>query len=215
MLRSLLSAILATTLLVTPAIAKDRSELASKLRTSTRQLTLWSAGEIAGYCTAFSINDAKDYFATAAHCVKGADYINIGGWNAYVIFVNYDADLAVAVVPDSGDIPALHLATEVRQGEEIFNYGYGYAFPEPMFRAGYVSIVDAVLIPKGNVELLVGVNEHFTLADFAIIPGQSGGPIVDARGDLVTMNQISRENVVGAGRVLSEITALMGKYFEK
>jgi len=214
MVRSFLSALLALLLITTPAYAKDRTELASKLRASTRQAFLYENGEIAGYCTAFSINDAKDYFLTAAHCVDGVDYIAVSTWNAYVIYVNPDADLAVLVVPDSGDVPALHLATEVAQGQELFNYGYGQGFSEPMFRAGYCSIVDIAPFEKPMPQLHVGSDEHFTVTDFAIVPGQSGGPIVNADGNIVTINQLG-DGTIGLGRVLSELYKYVGKYWEK
>lgn len=135
---------------------------------------------------------------------------------AFPIYVNLDADLAVLVVPESGEVPAIHLGSSIEQGQPIYNYGYGYAFNEPMFRAGYVSIVDlfdeSKLAPDPGI--LVGKDQHFTVTDFAFVPGQSGGPVVNAEGKLITITQLG-DDKVGFGRTLSAIVKLVGKYFEK
>ena len=209
---------LAIAFLTTTTYAADRSDLAEKLGKSTVQAVLYTHDEtgfkIAGYCTAFSINDAKDYFATAAHCVQGIDKIEAGGHTAFPIFIDLTADMAVLVIPDSGDVPALKLAHEVRQGMEVYNYGYGYGWPVPMMRAGMVAVVDCTPFDEAQPDLNVGADEHFMYLDMVTTPGQSGGPVVDAEGRVVTINQLG-DGINSVDRTLTEVYKHLGKYWEK
>lgn len=183
----------------------------AKVRQSIGQLTLWENGEIEGYCTAFSINDQKDYFLTAYHC--NSEYISMDGMNAYPIWSNPDADLLLLVVPDSdeGRYPSLHLASDVvKQGQPVGGLGFGYAWPGRVstFMAGYVVAPDVMLEIEG-----MGKNEHYTSTNI-VIPGMSGGPMFDENGNVVSMVQMGDARV-GIGRTLAELKELTGKFWSK
>lgn len=184
-----------------PTLASDWSEQANALRRSTAQVTIFDNFEVAGYCTAFSINNAKDYFLTADHCF--GTYLTVGGNNAYVVWRDKASDLMVVTVPESGDVPSLRPAAQVRQGEEVAAYGYGYAFEQPMLRAGLVSIVD-----------LEYEHEHFSVFGFSFVGGMSGGPVVGRDGRVVSVVQQGNE-FIGMGRTLHELLSKTARFWEQ
>lgn len=199
-MKRILCVILGVCLWFSGASASDWSEQAVSLRHSTAQVVLYEDSEVAGYCSAFSINDPKDYFLSAAHCF--GSYMTVAGNNAYPIYVDRDSDLMVVVVPDSGNVPALSPASEVRSGEETAAFGYGYAFSQPMLRFGPLSIVD-----------LEYEHEHFSIFGFTFVGGMSGGPVVDRDGKVVSIVQQGNE-YIGMGRTLGEILSKTAKFWE-
>lgn len=209
MKRTLLTLVLAFLVVVSPLRAGSWEDVAAKVSKSIGQVTIMEDGDVKGYCTAFSINDAKDYFLTADHCL--GQYLTVDGMNAYPIWSDPEADLLLLVVPDSGEgkYPALKMASAMPvQGAPAAGLGYGYAIFGSTFMAGYVVQPDstAVLEPYGN-------KQHYTLTNI-VIPGMSGGPIFNDKGELISVVQLG-DDKIGIGRTLDEIKALTGKFWEK
>lgn len=194
--------------------AQDWTSVADKIRPSLGHLVMHDKdGVYAGNCTALSINDEKDYFLSANHCK--ADQMTLDGKPATSIYSNDVADLMVVVVPRSGSYPALKLATSVGVGEEVGAYGWGFGLAVPTFKAGHVA-VPSVKIPELFTEMGYGsVEDTYTILDFNVIHGMSGGPVFDGNGDLVSIVQVESPlpDSVGIGRSVGEITAKVGKYF--
>jgi S1-C subfamily serine protease len=161
-----------------------------------------------GSCTGFVINSdakgGKDYIQTAAHCV-GAD-IFADSAVARVIWKDTKHDLAILEVEDTGR-PALRLAKSNPQiGEEVASYGYGMALARPMFRTAHVSD-DASELPE--IE-----GGPFVMIDAAYVGGQSGGPCINAAGEVVSIVQRA-SGLVGVGVGAERLASRAGRYYEK
>lgn len=195
--------IVALVSLPTLAYAADWVLLARSLRDSIVEIA-----STQGACTGFVIhskakagNEDVDYILTAAHCdgpelvadlrptkVKAKDIKN---------------DLMVLEVSDL-DRPALRLAnTDASIGEEVASYGYGYALDQPFFRVAHIS--------AKNVN--IGAQVLYHSIDASFIPGQSGGPVVNDRGEVTMIVQLG-SNVAGFGVGAEQIRDRVGRFFE-
>lgn len=164
-----------------------------------------------GLCTGFVINtdadekEDRDYIATANHCEGPKLYADNSP--ARIVSKVTKQDLLVLEVEDTGR-PALKLAKEdPKTGEEVASYGYGYGFERPMFRVTHIAD-NKTYIPED------GIGGPFFVTDATFVPGQSGGPVVNADGEVVMMVQMGT-NSVGIGVGAETIKSKIGKYFEK
>ena len=187
-------------LLSLPVFAADWSLVATKLRDS---ITYVQVGE-AGACTGFVIDNMRDFVLTAAHCdVKGMElYVDLAP--AKVRAKDVKNDLLILYV-EGIDRPALKLAEKnPKIGEEVASYGYGYGLSKPFFRIAHISD-DATKLPslEGGPYFVIDAN---------LIPGQSGGPIVNVKGEVVAIVQLTGDGV-GFGTGAETIREKMGRYF--
>ena len=166
-----------------------------------------------GSCTGFVVNgDAKgkdkedvDYVLTAAHC--DGDELYVDQTVAHVKMKDTKKDLMVLEVPDLGR-PALKLAkANPKIGDEVASFGYGWGLERPMFRTAHVSD-DNTYIPEG------GIGGPFMVIDAQFVSGMSGGPVVNAAGDVVLMVQRGGQGV-GIGVGVEIMRAKAGRYVEK
>jgi S1-C subfamily serine protease len=123
-----------------------------------------------GVCSSFSV--AKNEFLTAAHCVTPV--MRIGGKEISGISMDRHVDLALVRVPDL-DLPPLKLAKVVTLGEKLVSFGWGYG----SMKIGVNSVSEMV---DGEV-----------VAWGAYVPGMSGGPVVNMRGELVSVVQAAHK----------------------
>lgn len=161
-----------------------------------------------GTCTGFVINAAwkndTDLILTAQHCDGPklfADYTA-----AKILFKHVKADLMVLEIADTGR-PALTLAQKNPSiGSEIGSYGFGYALERPMFRLAHVSDDKAEIpdLPGGP----------FVMIDAAYVGGQSGGPCVNATGEVVSIVQRA-SGLVGIGIGVETIRDRVGRFLPK
>jgi uncharacterized protein len=128
--------------------------------------------------TAFFIGDGA--LLTNAHVVKGCSDVSIGPpgqrTNARVFARDEENDLALlraATRPSA--IAALRLS--IRQGEAIS--AYGYPLPGLLASGGNLT--------TGNVTALSGIGDdsRFLQISAPVQPGNSGGPLLDATGNVV------------------------------
>lgn len=155
-----------------------------------------------GSCSGFVIDNTRDYVLTAAHC----DGKNLYADSTPVKIKSKDrkSDLMVLYVEDL-DKPALSLSTiQAQIGEEVGSLGYGWGLQTPMFRVGHISDTSA------EVPDLDG--GPFVLIDAAFVPGQSGCPVVNAKGEVVSIVQKTSDRV-GVGQRLDKMRDKVGKYF--
>lgn len=156
-----------------------------------------------GSCSGFSIDDARDYVLTAAHC-DGKNLV-AAMTPAKIKAKDTKSDLMVLYVEDL-DAPALRLAdVQAQVGEEVASFGYGWSLDRPMFRVGHISDNSA------EVPNLAG--GPFVIVDAAFVPGQSGCPVVNAKGEVVSIVQLTTDRA-GFGQQLQKLKDKVGKYFE-
>lgn len=132
------------------------------------------------------IVDKTGYLLTNFHVVKSAEYMEIslsdGRRTDRVKLVGYDAttDLAVLKIdlPDLTEI-GWGDSTKLEVGEQVLAIGNPYGFSHTV-TSGIVSAKERYadqVKPEG-----------FLQTDAAVNPGNSGGPLVDLRGELVGIN---------------------------
>lgn len=213
-----LTALLISLLVAAPLMAFSWEKPAAKVERSVQRMSMSYTDDFGntgqGACTAFSINDLRDYFLTAAHCF-GTD-MTVGGHEARLVLLDEASDLMVLMVPQSGEVPEVKFASlrtcpksfrdYVCQGEDVAAMGFGFGGDVPLLKTGTVSYPD-VRIPE------IGPNEHILLVGFTYIPGMSGGPVFNSDGKLVGIVQFGNY-YIGGGRTLTEILNKIGEYLK-
>lgn len=154
-----------------------------------------------GACTGFVIDNKRDFVATAAHCDGPELYADLAP--AKIQAKDVKNDLLVLKV-EGIDHPALKLAKVLPTvSEAVASYGWGYALETPLFRLATLSARDV------HLERAI-----YDVIDAAFVPGQSGGPVVNAAGEVVMMVQLGNE-ITGFGVNALVLREKIGKYFEE
>ena len=78
----------------------------------------------------------------------------------------------------------------------------------------FAGAAEQVPFKEAQPDLNVGADEHFMYLDMVTTPGQSGGPVVDSEGRVVTINQLG-DGINSVDRTLTEVYKHLGKYWEK
>jgi hypothetical protein len=166
-----------------------------------------------GSCTGFIINSEwtrdkdhpdSDLVMSAAHCNGPGLFVD--NEVATVLWKDSKHDLMIVQIDDTGR-PAISVAkANPVQGQEVVSYGYGAALSKPMFRLAHVSIVD-ITIPDVD-------GGPFVMIDAGYVAGQSGGPVINADGEVVSI--VQRANgLLGIGVGAEVIRDRAKKYLEK
>jgi serine protease Do len=162
-------------------------------------------------CTGFIINSKirKDdetltYVLTAAHCEAAKLWADQA--EARTVAKNTEKDLLVLAV-DHLDKPAMKLAQDNPQvGDEVASFGYGMGLEKPLFRIAHVSAETYVPFD--------GIGGPLFFVDGGFVGGQSGGPVINAAGEVVMMVQRSSATT-GIGVGADTIRSKVGRYWEK
>jgi TPR repeat protein/S1-C subfamily serine protease len=130
--------------------------------------------------TGFFVTD-DGYLVTCAHVVQGATYFHVRtpGGSIAAQLVRKDAALDIALLKVTGTFPAMPLARnpQAKLGDSVFTIG----FPDPGSQG---------LNPKytrGEISSLAGIHDdprEFQIS-VPVQPGNSGGALVDERGNVV------------------------------
>jgi S1-C subfamily serine protease len=161
-----------------------------------------------GSCTGWVLNDHakgdKDWIVTAAHCDGSGLFADNAP--AKVVMKDRKHDLMVLEVEDL-DRPAVKLSGKTPQlGEEIMSMGFGYGLEKPMLRIAHIS--------NPAIELPDVEGGPFVMIDAAYVNGQSGGPVVNAQGEIVSI--VQRANgVLGIGVDAVRIAKSVQRYLPK
>jgi serine protease Do len=125
------------------------------------------------------------YIVTNAHVVDGASEVIVKltdrrEYTAKVVGTDKRTDIAVVKI-DAKNLPALDLSAKpnVKRGEWVIAIGSPFGF-ENSVSAGVVSGVHRAL-PDGQMV-------PFIQTDVAVNPGNSGGPLLNAQGQVVGVN---------------------------
>ena len=184
MKRLVLSAILAVSLLVSPAQAFNWSGVFMQVQKSVVQLF-----HARGTCTAFSINQQKGYYLTAAHCLGE----NMAMWKEATTatgtqhtfrvlrVLGSSIELDLAVLEAAEGLQGLPRGRVPNKGDEVASIGYAFGEPEPF-------IIGAIITHIKEARSY-GRYRHIIMKDNQDIGGMSGGPVVDTKGRLVGMVQ--------------------------
>jgi serine protease Do len=144
--------------------------------------------------------DPDGYVVTNAHVLAGADHAQItlpasaappgwDGWNpgagkilpARVIGVDAEADVALLKVPKAG-LPYLPLTAEpVRQGQVVLAFGSPRGLDDSV-SMGVVSSTARQFDPDDPIA--------YVQTDAPVNPGSSGGPLVNAAGEVVGISTL-------------------------
>ncbi len=125
---------------------------------------------------------------TALHIIEGASEIQVAfadgtRTSAAVANVDPERDIAVltpAVLPNFVLPATLGSSSAIRVGDEVFAVGNPLGLVGSM-SAGVVSGFDRDFMPSGREEPIRGLIQF----DAAVNPGNSGGPLLDRRGQVV------------------------------
>jgi S1-C subfamily serine protease len=189
-----------------------RTDWAALVKTLEKSVVTIERDDKGTSCTGFIINskakdkndDDIDYVLTAAHCEAAKLWADQSV--ATVIAKNKEKDLIVLSIEDS-DRPALKLAKDnPTVGQEAASFGYGYGLERPLFRLTHISA--ETYIPYD------GIGGPLFMTDATFVGGQSGGPVINADGEVVMMVQLGT-NSVGMGVGSETIRQKVGKYLEK
>jgi len=134
------------------------------------------------------ILDSEGHILTNAHVVAGATKVtvNVNGESrsAQVVGGDSEQDIAVVKLDDPSGITPATLATEdVAVGDQVVAIGNALALEgSPTVTEGIISAVDRTIqAENGSLRGLIQT-------DAAISSGNSGGPLVDAYGQVVGIN---------------------------
>ena len=173
-------------------------------------------------CTVSSINAPLHLWLTAAHCLLETRFtedgtiitmprsgLTIDGHLVYVAKLDEAADLAVLFTPNIW-LPALRFANRAPLWEDTIRVvGHPFGFTA-------VTIVEGTIATPEQPFADVGFSPSYMLFTAQIAPGNSGSPVVNARGEIVSVAQIrwGRGHSSGGGSTYARLKAFAGGYFE-
>ncbi len=132
------------------------------------------------------IVDAKGTIVTNQHVIAGADSIRVqlaDGRIAEATIVGQDPDTDLAILALSiGNLPTMPLGRSdtLRVGDIVLAIGNPYGLSQ--------TVTQGIVSATGRGQLGLATFENFIQTDAAINLGNSGGALIDARGDLVGIN---------------------------
>lgn len=146
-----------------------------------------------GSGTAFYLKDRK-IFVTNQHVVQGFKKVSVedqqkNRYLAEVIQINPDADLAVLKTKEDFDTPLLSIeAIELpKVQDKVFVLGFPFGMP-------YTVTEGIVSAPR---QLMDG--RYFIQTDAAVNPGNSGGPVINANGEVIGVTTAKFNNADNVG----------------
>jgi S1-C subfamily serine protease len=201
-MKRLLLVLIASLCCLTPLSALSKwTPVSDKLETSVVYIEIFDGGELSGACTGFIIDSVKRHVLTASHC--DGEKILADGTPTYKLYKDERKDLMVLRASQI-EGPAVKMASAPPdRGDEVASMGFGFSLEDPLFRIAHVSNVGL------EIESLSG---PFNALDAQFIGGQSGGPVVNDKGELVMIVQRSASGL-GIGVGVDVIKNRVGKYF--
>jgi S1-C subfamily serine protease len=155
---------------------------------------------------------ADGYIATCRHVVRAAQTVQVRlldgtEYTATVVQTDEATELALLKIDVTAQ-PFLKLAKAVAEGETVLAIGHPFGHLSWTATRGIVSAVDReLLIPTGTTL------QHLIQTDASINRGNSGGPLLNARGELVGIVAALRSDARGIAYAvgLDAVRALLAK----
>ncbi len=144
--------------------------------------------------TGFALT-SDGYLVTSAHVIKGADSLLVEGrdhqrYHAETVFTDKKHDLAILRIKDRdfktfGRLPYTFKAGQADLGERVYTLGY----PR-----------EDVVYGEGALSARSGYDgdSAFYQVSIPLNPGNSGGPLLDAQGNLIGVVSSRQDDVLGA-----------------
>lgn len=175
MLAFILFAILPTSEAHEPKVNIDR------VMASLVQIYLEKIDGESGSCTGF-VADAMGRIVTATHCVEGTRIVRIGDKNGPVARILKTEGWVTILAGEPGLRPPLPLAKHRPQIQEtVWVFGNANGWGQFVLKRNVAAVLELGDDP-GHFDIFV---------DAPIAGGQSGGPIVNEKGEVVAINQMT------------------------
>lgn len=139
--------------------------------------------------------DSEGYLVTNFHVIADAAEISVqlsDGRDAEPRVVGYDAETDLALLKvDLGTIPALRMGNsgQLRIGDVVLAIGNPYGLTK--------SVTQGIVSATGRGMLNLNTFENYIQTDAAINAGNSGGALINVRGELVGINSAVLEQDPG------------------
>lgn len=150
--------------------------LVTQVRKSIVRLDLATTEEVPHpVCTAFVV--AQGQALTAAHCLPSDDTEMFADGELSKV-LKRNKQFGLVTLADTKKPPLTIRSTEALIGEDVRSFGYAW---------GYLNVFRRTISSRDDVDAML---------DSPLAPGMSGGPVVDVKGEVVGINQLTNE-VVG------------------
>jgi serine protease Do len=155
------------------------------------------------------IIDRAGYILTNNHVIEGADRITVTladgrAFRAEIVGVDPAIDVALVRIPESASLPEAPLGNsdELRAGEWVCAIG------NPL---GYVHSVTVGVVSFIGRKLFDQSLDDYIQTDAAINFGNSGGPLINSRGEVVGINSAisSRASNIGFAVPINQAVAIL------
>lgn len=195
-MKRILASLLAVLCLALPVDAFNWEKVIAKVSPSVVQLFTPHFS-----CTAFSINEQATYYLTDAHCFDEQGMVLMKDGEQILVedVVYHDPEHDLMVLDATKGLPGLKLnKIEAPLGSEVLGVGHAFGTEQLHFMSANVSSY---------------VDGHQFL-DNTVIPGMSGGPVVNTEGKVVGIVQAYMPQYGVSLHVMRDtLKKLVGKYW--
>lgn len=159
---------------------------------SIQSVNGWFQQETEGMGSGFIIN-TDGYILTNYHVINGAKEVTVtlsDGQEVTASVVNYDSDKDIAMIKLNGNVEVpgvveLGNSDALQPGEEVV--AIGNPLSKELSSTLTKGIVSAL---NRSVETQSGVNTNLIQTDAAINSGNSGGPLINTKGEVIGINTL-------------------------
>jgi serine protease Do len=123
-------------------------------------------------------------------------------YEARVLFSDPETDLALLGIPANGNGSAVFSEREPRAGEMVFAFGHPWG-QRAVLTGGVLSAVTSARTRQGEIPVL--------RTDARLAPGNSGGPLLNAAGEVIGLNAMIFGGDQGIAIPASVIREFLGK----
>ena len=123
-------------------------------------------------------------------------------FEARVLAHDPDVDLALLEIPANGHPAAVFSKRDVRPGELVFAYGHPWG-QRNVLTSGVLSAITIARTRRGEIPIL--------RTDVHLAPGFSGGPLLDAAGEVIGINTM----IVGGDQSVAVSSSVILEFLEK
>jgi serine protease Do len=123
-------------------------------------------------------------------------------YEARVLFSDPETDLALLGIPANGNGSAVFSEREPRAGEMVFAFGHPWG-QRAVLTGGVLSAVTSARTRQGEIPVL--------RTDARLAPGNSGGPLLNAAGEVIGLNAM----IFGGDQGIAIPASVIREFLEK